>query len=327
MAKKQKKPKPFVRWIVWSMAFVLFFNTFAIIFQIYSIPAIEFIKVSTKLSAQEDIQTYKKAIVEISTGSSKGTGFAISPDGLIVTNAHVVEQAQTLSVVFPDEGVMEATLIESYPNVDLALLQVQADQLPYLPLAADPTFPENEHIHFIGNPLAFTGIANEGTLLESIQLDDWQVPVMMLKAPVYRGNSGSPVIDQQGEVIGIIFATMKYEPIGRVGTICPRPTTTPYFRTIQQKNEPVKCRFIFIGVEVILCLHNNIIYPYFPVSQTEQWYDFTGILLTTSSLTSATFWSACKRLSSPVQCFSTTSVPTLLIIVFTTNVANTISSK
>lgn len=219
--KKTKKNKPFVRWIVWSMAFVLFFNTFALIFQIYSIPAIEFIKVSTKLSTQEDIQTYKKAIVEISTGSSKGTGFAISPDGLIVTNAHVVEQAPTLSVVFPDKGVMEATLIESYPDIDLALLQVQADQLPYLPLAADPTFPENEHIYFIGNPLSFTGIANEGTLLESIQLDDWQVPVIMLKAPVYRGNSGSPVIDQQGEVIGIIFATMKYEPIGRVGLFVP----------------------------------------------------------------------------------------------------------
>lgn len=58
-------------------------------------------------------------------------------------------------------------------------------------------------------------------MLESIQLDDWQVPVMMLKAPVYRGNSGSPVIDQQGEVIGIIFATMKYEPIGRVGLFVP----------------------------------------------------------------------------------------------------------
>ena len=219
--KKPRKSKPFVRWIVWSMALVLFFNTFALIFQIYSIPAIEFLKVSTKLSAQEDIQTYKKAVVEISTGSSKGTGFAISPDGLIVTNAHVVEHATTLSVVFPDEGLMEATLIESYPDVDLALLQVQADQLPYLPLADDPTFPSKEHIHFIGNPLAFTGIANEGTLLESVQLDDWQVPVMMLKAPVYRGNSGSPVIDQQGEVIGIIFATMKYEPIGRVGLFVP----------------------------------------------------------------------------------------------------------
>ncbi|MNH40423.1 hypothetical protein D3C79_1017460 [compost metagenome] len=43
----------------------------------------------------------------------------------------------------------------------------------------------------------------------------------MLKAPVYRGNSGSPVIDQHGEVIGVIFATMKYEPIGRVGLFVP----------------------------------------------------------------------------------------------------------
>lgn len=219
--KKPKKQKPLVRWIVWGMTLVLFFNTFALIFQIYSIPALEFIKVSTRLSAQEDIQTYKKAVVEISTGSSKGTGFAISPDGLIVTNAHVVEHATTLSVVFPDEGLMEATLIESYPAVDLAFVQVQAEQLPYLPLAEDPPYTVNEHVYFIGNPLAFTGIANEGTLLEAIQLEDWQEPVRMLKAPVYRGNSGSPVIDQHGEVIGVIFATMKYEPIGNVGLFVP----------------------------------------------------------------------------------------------------------
>ena len=132
-------------------------------------------------STQEEIQAYKKAVVEISTGSSKGTGFAISPDGLIVTNAHVVEHATTLSVVFPDEGLMEATLIESYPAVDLAFVQVQAEQLPYLPLAEDPHYTVNEHVYFIGNPLAFTGIANEGTLLESIQLEDWQEPVRMLK--------------------------------------------------------------------------------------------------------------------------------------------------
>ena len=87
-------------------------------------------------------------------------------DGLIVTNAHVVEHATTLSVVFPDEGLMEATLIESYPAVDLAFVQVQAEQLPYLPLAEDPPYTVNEHVYFIGNPLAFTGIANEGTLLK-----------------------------------------------------------------------------------------------------------------------------------------------------------------
>ncbi|MGA3601819.1 S1C family serine protease [Lysinibacillus agricola] len=219
--KKPKKQKPIVKWIVWSMAFVLFLNTFALIFQIYSIPAIEFLKVSARLSAQEDIQTYKKAVVEISTGSSKGTGFAISPDGLIVTNAHVVEDAQKLLVIFPEEGLMEAELLQSFPDVDLALLKVSGDELPSLPLAEDPNYGNNEHVYFIGNPLAFTGIANEGTLLESTYLKDWQEPVMMMEAPVYRGNSGSPVINADGEVIGIVFATIEKDPYGRVGLFVP----------------------------------------------------------------------------------------------------------
>jgi len=218
---KPKKQKPLLKWMMWCMAFVLFFNTFALIFQIYSIPALEFIKVSSRLSAQEDIQTYKKAIVEISTGSSKGTGFVISPDGLIVTNAHVVENALSLSVVFPEEGLMEAQLLESFPEVDLALLQVTGSHLPSLSLATNPTYQEGDTLYFIGNPLAFTGIANEGTLLKETQLASWQEPVMMMQAPVYKGNSGSPVLNSDGEVIGIIFATMKKDPYGRVGLFIP----------------------------------------------------------------------------------------------------------
>jgi len=219
--KKPKKQKPIIKWVVWSMALVLFINTFAIIFQIYSIPAIEFLKVSTRLSAQDDIKTYKKSVVEVSTGSSKGTGFSISADGLIVTNAHVIEDTHTLSVIFPEEGIMQAKLVQSYPDVDLAILQVTGDELPSLPLAEDPSYSQNEHVYFIGNPLAFTGIANEGTLLESTYLEDWQEPVMMMKAPVYRGNSGSPVLNNDGEVIGIVFATMKKEPYGQVGLFVP----------------------------------------------------------------------------------------------------------
>ncbi|KOS69786.1 peptidase S7 [Lysinibacillus contaminans] len=219
--KKPKKQRPIVKWIIWSMAFVLFFNTFALLFQIYTIPAIEFLKVSTRLSAQEDIQLYKKAVVEVSTGSSKGTGFAISHDGLVVTNDHVVDNAQTLSVVFPEKGIFEAELVESYPEVDLAVLQVQGDDFPALELAQNPSFTKNERVYFIGNPLAFTGIANEGILLETTLLEDWPETVMMMQAPVYKGNSGSPVLDEKGQVIGIIFATMKKEPYGRVGLFVP----------------------------------------------------------------------------------------------------------
>ncbi|WP_318036139.1 S1 family peptidase [Halobacillus salinarum] len=73
----------------------------------------------------------------------------------------------------------------------------------------------------MGNPLKFTGIANEGTILDYTKLEDWSKPVLMLDAPVYCGNSGSPVINKQGEVIAVVFATMRDEEAGRVGLAVP----------------------------------------------------------------------------------------------------------
>lgn len=216
----KKKPR-FVRFIVWIMAVMLAFSTFAAIFEIYSIPAIEFIKTSAKLSSQEDIQSYKKTVVEISTGDSKGTGFAISSDGYIVTNHHVIEDALTLSVVFPDNGMFKGQVIESFPDIDLAIIKVDGEDLPYLTLENTYVLNENESVYFIGNPLAFTGIANKGEILETTLLSDWEQEVYMMDAPVYRGNSGSPVINMDGNVIGIVFATMKDEKYGRVGLFVP----------------------------------------------------------------------------------------------------------
>lgn len=218
---KTTKPRFTIRLIMYIMAFVLFFNTFAIIFQIYSIPAIEFMQVSTKLSKQENIQAFKKAVVVVSTGESKGTGFAISQDGYIVTNEHVIDHALSLTVTFPDDGIYEAEVVLSDPSVDLAVLKIQAKQLPHLQLANTFTLQEKEHVYFVGNPLYFTGIANEGTLLDFTVLNDWEKPVMMMQAPVYKGNSGSPVISEEGKVVGIIFATMKDKNEGKVGLFIP----------------------------------------------------------------------------------------------------------
>ena len=218
---RPKKQPPFVRLIVWLIAGMMAFSTFAFIFEIYSIPAVEFVKVSAKLSTREDIQSYKKAVVEVSTGESKGTGFTISSDGLIVTNDHVVDDALTLTVIFPDDGMYKAEVVESYPDIDLALLKIDGEDLPYLQLAESLEVTLDEAVHFIGNPLSFTGIANEGRILESTRLSDWENNVYMMDAPVYKGNSGSPVINYDGLVIGIVFATIKDDEYGHVGLFVP----------------------------------------------------------------------------------------------------------
>ena len=218
---KPKSKRPFPKWIFWTMAVVLFVNTFAVIFQIYSIPAIEFIKTSARLSAQEDIARYKEAVVVVLTDSSKGTGFSFSSDGQILTNYHVVEGNDSVIVGFPEDGHFRANVIQTYPSIDLAVLQVDEEELPYLELSENPAYMFGDPITFIGNPLKFTGIANEGSLIDFYQLSDWDVPVMMMEAPVYRGNSGSPVLDKDGQVIGVVFATLDHDEHGKVGLFVP----------------------------------------------------------------------------------------------------------
>ncbi len=218
---KPKRKPPFTRFIAWLISLMLAFSTIAVFFEIFSIPAVEFIKKSTTLSFQSDIQSYKQSVVQISTHDSKGTGFSITEDGLIITNAHVIEDALSLTVYFPEAGIYEAEVIESYPEIDTAFLKVDGIDLPYLDLAESYTFTSNEAVYFIGNPLFFTGIANEGLILGPKLLSEWEDDVYMMDAPVYKGNSGSPVITKSGEVIGVVFATIEDQKFGHVGLFVP----------------------------------------------------------------------------------------------------------
>jgi S1-C subfamily serine protease len=219
--KASSRKHRFPKWIFWLLTFLLFFNTFSFIFQIYSIPAIDFLKTSAKLSTNEKIASYSKSIVTITTADSKGTGFSISDDGQILTNYHVIDGYTRVTVAFPEAGRFTAKVVSSFPAIDLAVLKIEANDLPYLPLATEPLYNTNEPVTFIGNPLSFEGIANEGTIIDTLRLSDWTEDVVMIDAPVYRGNSGSPVIDNSGEVIGIIFATLEHPEHRKVGLFIP----------------------------------------------------------------------------------------------------------
>ncbi|MFC4024568.1 S1C family serine protease [Oceanobacillus longus] len=221
MNEESAPKRPFPKWAFWLIACALAFNVFALLPQTFSIPAIDFLITSAKLSTDEDIQRYKKAVVVVETDDSKGTGFSITEDGTILTNHHVVEGEESVTVAFPDEGLFNAEVEETYPDIDLAVLQIGEEDLPYLTLSEKTVFDENEPIHFIGNPLRFNGIANEGNILGYTQLSNWDKEVLMIKAPVYRGNSGSPIINEDGEVLGIIFATMDHDHHGKVGLFIP----------------------------------------------------------------------------------------------------------
>lgn len=187
-----------------------------------SVPVIEFLKTSAKLSAKEEIATYKQSVVVVETEDSRGTGFSITEDGLIITNYHVVEEEEQVIVSFKEERLFNATVVEQYPDLDLAILEPDTrEALPHLELAEKTTFTQNERVYFIGNPLKFNRIANEGHIIGYTQLKDWEEDVIMIDAPVYRGNSGSPVINRKGQVIGVVFATLNHDTYGKVGLVIP----------------------------------------------------------------------------------------------------------
>ena len=219
--KEQPSKRPFPKWAFWLISLALVFNLIALLPQTFSIPAIDFLITSAKLSTQDDIKAYKKAVVVVETEDSKGTGFAISSDGTIITNHHVIEGEDTVTVAFPDDGLFTAKVKEDYPSVDLAVLKVDAEKLPHLTLAQETTYERNEAISFIGNPLRFQGIANEGTIIGNTTLANWEDEVVMIDAPVYRGNSGSPVMNESGKVICVIFETLNHDKHGRVGLFVP----------------------------------------------------------------------------------------------------------
>lgn len=219
---EEEKPKrPFPKWAFWLIAIIMVLNVGAAIPQTFSIPAIDFLIASANLSTDEDIQDYKKSVVVLETGESRGTGFSISGDGTIITNHHVIEGETEVRAAYPEEGLFQAEVVETYPEIDLAVLDVEGTGLPHLPLAETAEFMPGEHIYFIGNPLRFQGIANEGEVIGYRNLQGWEEPVLMLDAPIYRGNSGSPVINEDGEVIAVVFATIDDDEQGRVGLAVP----------------------------------------------------------------------------------------------------------
>lgn len=218
----QNKPKrPFPKWAFWLIAVMMLLNVFAFFPKVAPIPAIDFLITSSKLSLQDDIRTYKKAVVVIEAGDSRGTGFSINEGGTIITNQHVVEGEKSVTVAFPDDGLHNAKVVATYPAVDLAILEAEGEDFPALELAKSSSFNKGDAIYFIGNPLRFQGIANKGTIIGKTSLRDWEKPVVMIDAPVYHGNSGSPVINQDGKVIGVVFATLDTEVHGQVGLYIP----------------------------------------------------------------------------------------------------------
>lgn len=215
---EEEQPRPLIgsprfrKLVVIGLALMLCAQVLAFLPKTYSIDAIRFLAVSAELSLSDEIQRYKRSVVVVRTEEAKGTGFIVTADGLVVTNRHVVGDAQRPVVSLPSGDSYAAQVLAIHPKADLALLDLDAVRLPALPLADGYGGEAGLPVYIIGNPLFFNGIANKGETLGLLPVFD--PPAIGLQAPIYKGNSGSPVISRNGAVIGVVYATSRIERDG-----------------------------------------------------------------------------------------------------------------
>ncbi|MDD3066318.1 MAG: serine protease [Candidatus Gracilibacteria bacterium] len=153
----------------------------------------------------------KVASVHCSDINSRGSGFIISSDGLIATNAHVVRQNNQTStniiVRFDDQSQLEAQVSMLDETKDFAILKVNASkELKFFELVVYDKFEEFSDVIFAGQGLDLPRLSiHKGWASRKIDIDG--VKALQIDGPINQGNSGGPVLDQCGRVIGIITRT------------------------------------------------------------------------------------------------------------------------
>ncbi len=135
-----------------------------------------------------------------------GSGFIIDKAGFIVTNNHVIDNADEINVKLSTGKVIEAKLIATDPKTDLALLKVDVDyKLPYVKFGASENMRVGDWIVTIGNPFGLGQTATTGIIsarhrnIGAGPFDDF----LQIDAPINKGNSGGPAFNLKGEVIGV----------------------------------------------------------------------------------------------------------------------------
>lgn len=144
-----------------------------------------------------------------------GSGFIINEDGVILTNAHVIEGTDTVDVTLKDGRTLEGRVLGTDPVTDVAVVKIDGENLPTVRLGNSDTLQPGEWAIAIGNPLGLDNTVTVGIISATgrssaqVGIPDKRVSFIQTDAAINPGNSGGPLLNQNGEVIGINTAIIQ----------------------------------------------------------------------------------------------------------------------
>ncbi|HLQ83288.1 MAG TPA: trypsin-like peptidase domain-containing protein, partial [Pseudogracilibacillus sp.] len=198
-----------------------------------------------------------------SAEAGTGSGVIYKKEGnkaFIITNHHVIENADSLEVILSNEITLEAELLGSDLFMDLAVLQVEADEIKdVVKIGSSESIKVGEPVIAIGNPLGhmFSGSVTQGIISgkkRNIPQDfnqdgqaDWQAEVIQTDAAINPGNSGGALIDIEGKLIGINSMKINEEAVEGIGFAIPIDTAWPIVQELERTGKVTRP---FLGVEI-----------------------------------------------------------------------------
>jgi S1-C subfamily serine protease len=200
-------------------------------------------------------QTVGPAIVSVRTDQGLGSGVVYDPSGLVLTNAHVVQGAQSITIGMVDGRHFAGKVVGADTGFDVAVIKIDGTNLPTAPLGDSSTLQVGDPVIAIGNPFGFdhtltTGVVSGLNRPVSEGQGSYNQPMIQTDAAINPGNSGGPLLDSNGQVIGIttLVAAPQGIPAQGLGFAVPVATAKRIADQLVQSGSVTHSGMPFLGV-------------------------------------------------------------------------------